>query len=274
MPHKRPQIDSYIKNNYDLTGARHYLNDLIKYHITDKDGEILRLTKEGNGKLVSDFDNKKKIALAHLDEIIKKGNKSIQKLTKQRKDDYTEFAVYTYKLPNSEGKYIRCKLKAGRKRIKGLNPYYLVADNKKKELSLSARCAETKELSSSPSGAQNEAIASADLSSSLSYDSSIEDFYEIVNVEAEEIEDKEGNDNALDEMADRICGRIAEKFRAKEQAAYAVIPLLGDISPYAYDSAEDIYKEALNRAGWDTSQYPKAAYKGMAEALLRVRGLS
>jgi hypothetical protein len=67
--------------------------------------------------------------------------------------------------------------------------------------------------------------------------------------------------------------RVWGRFRAKEKAAYAVMPLLGEISPFAYDSAEDIYREALKRAGWDTSQYPKEAYRGMTEALLKVRGL-
>jgi hypothetical protein len=67
--------------------------------------------------------------------------------------------------------------------------------------------------------------------------------------------------------------RIWGHFRAKEEAALEVMPILGEISPFVYDSAEDIYGEALSRTGWDIAQYPKEAYRGMIVVLLGMRGI-
>jgi hypothetical protein len=67
--------------------------------------------------------------------------------------------------------------------------------------------------------------------------------------------------------------RLWGHFRAKEEAALEVMPILGEISPFVYDSAEDIYGEALSHAGWDIAQYPKEAYRGMIMVLLGMRGI-
>jgi hypothetical protein len=200
MPHRSFSMNKFIKHDKDVGGARRYLNALmLKYHFTDKDGEILRLTKDGNGKLTYDFNWKKRVILPRLAQIIRNGKKSFEPPSHPR-TDYTEFAVYRAKISvqvyenNYNGKtkrrVFKCTLKAGRTKKKGLTPYYLVVD-KKKELMSPVQCADEKDLSFLFSGAQSVDCKIQSPCSEqfkpLSYDERLTDFLEIVNLEIEEL---------------------------------------------------------------------------------------
>jgi hypothetical protein len=94
------------------------------------------------------------------------------------------------------------------------------------------------------------------------------ELWEVVNIEVEKL--------AMDEdsICERIERNITERFRERDMAVCRVAPILGHISPYAYDSAEDIYGAALKAEGYDISLYPKDTYRCMIDFLLRVRGLT
>ena len=58
------------------------------------------------------------------------------------------------------------------------------------------------------------------------------------------------------------------QMRALSDAARKVRPLCGEIDPLAFDSAQAIYRHALEAAGRDTRRYNPAAYEGMVDMLL------
>lgn len=62
--------------------------------------------------------------------------------------------------------------------------------------------------------------------------------------------------------------RVREDMKAKYAAAQDCAPLVGTISnPFEYESAEAIYKTALDAKGIDTSRHPTSAYKSMVDML-------
>lgn len=80
--------------------------------------------------------------------------------------------------------------------------------------------------------------------------------------------ESEGARAAMD--AALVEERIVKKFRAQTAAANAVRPLVGEIiDPLAFDSAESIYKKALELSGVSTAGYSTQAYKGMVDVLLK-----
>lgn len=77
-------------------------------------------------------------------------------------------------------------------------------------------------------------------------------------------EDKPVTKKAMDSMASIIEKRINDKYEAFE----AVKPIVGKIN-VAMDSAEDVYKYALDHAGIDTSDTHKSAYKTLVKMHLK-----
>ena len=74
---------------------------------------------------------------------------------------------------------------------------------------------------------------------------------------------------ALDAAA--MESRLAARFRAKEEAAQAIRPLVGEVSALAFDSAEAVYAYALEKNGLNPKDYPAAAYAGMVKVLTNSR---
>lgn len=60
---------------------------------------------------------------------------------------------------------------------------------------------------------------------------------------------------------------LAKHFRALSDAARDVRPLIGDVDPMAFDSANDIYKKALSLSGHNPEAYPASAWRGMCDML-------
>lgn len=58
---------------------------------------------------------------------------------------------------------------------------------------------------------------------------------------------------------------VAEKMQKLYQAAKKVKPIVGDVDPFAYKSEADIYKLVLDKKGLVVKNYPKEAWRGMAE---------
>ena len=79
----------------------------------------------------------------------------------------------------------------------------------------------------------------------------------------DEEEVKAAMDAALRSASSRAEAKVVAKFRALSAAASAVRPVLGDIDPLAFDSADGIYGAALRKLGIDTSKHPRAAWKSM-----------
>lgn len=69
-------------------------------------------------------------------------------------------------------------------------------------------------------------------------------------------------------IASAVHQSVTAQFKAKEEAALAVKPLVGDISVLAFDSAEDIYAHALKQQGMDVSRYDRAALGGIVRGLI------
>lgn len=68
--------------------------------------------------------------------------------------------------------------------------------------------------------------------------------------------------------ADAIKKAVEKSMREKHAAARDCAPLCGEIvDPYAFDSASDIYKKALELVGVDVSKYAPSAYRGMVDML-------
>ena len=78
----------------------------------------------------------------------------------------------------------------------------------------------------------------------------------------------EGMEKALDSV-EKIKAEIMDKFRALNAAAVKVRPLVGEITdPLAFDSAENVFKFALEKGGVNVSKYSEAAYEGMVDIML------
>ena len=82
--------------------------------------------------------------------------------------------------------------------------------------------------------------------------------------------EREGMERALGEDSVKaIEKRITDKLRGINDAAKKVRPLVGEISnPFAFDSAESVYKFALEKNGKDVKKYPASAYEGMVDMIL------
>ena len=82
--------------------------------------------------------------------------------------------------------------------------------------------------------------------------------------------EREGMEKALGEDSmKKIHDSIFAKVRGINAAAKKVRPLVGEISdPLAFDSAEAIYKFALEKTGKNVKKYPETAYEGMIDMVL------
>lgn len=69
-------------------------------------------------------------------------------------------------------------------------------------------------------------------------------------------------------LAANVEKQVAGRFRAKEQAAQDVKPLVGVVSVMAFDSAEGIYSYALEKRGMNPAQYPQQAWRGIVKGMV------
>ena len=89
----------------------------------------------------------------------------------------------------------------------------------------------------------------------------------------DEDHEREGMGKALGEDSmKKIHDSVMAKMRGMNAAAKKVRPLVGEISdPFAFDSAEAIYKFALEKAGVAVRKYPASAYAGMVDVMCSSR---
>ena len=82
--------------------------------------------------------------------------------------------------------------------------------------------------------------------------------------------EREGMERALGEDSVKaIEKRITEKLCGINDAAKKVRPLVGEIAnPFAFDSAESVFRFALEKTGKAVDKYPSAAYEGMVDMVL------
>lgn len=82
--------------------------------------------------------------------------------------------------------------------------------------------------------------------------------------------EREGMERALGEDSVKaIEKRITDKLRGINDAAKKVRPLVGEIAnPFAFDSADSVYKFALEKNGKNVNKYPASAYEGMVDMIL------
>ena len=73
---------------------------------------------------------------------------------------------------------------------------------------------------------------------------------------------------AVDAKVAQIEKRIQNNYKARANAVVKVRPLIGNLDPFAFDSANDIYKYVLNKKGVSTTKYQPSAYAGMVDVLL------
>lgn len=66
---------------------------------------------------------------------------------------------------------------------------------------------------------------------------------------------------------DILKGAVA-KMRATAEATRKVRPLVGDMDPFAFDSAEDVYASALKQLGVDVKQYSRGSWRAMIDVYL------
>lgn len=85
--------------------------------------------------------------------------------------------------------------------------------------------------------------------------------------------EREGMEKALGEdSVKKIHDSVMAKMRGINSAAKKVRPLVGEISdPFAFDSAEAIYKFALEKNGIAVKKYPASAYAGMVDIMCSSR---
>lgn len=81
--------------------------------------------------------------------------------------------------------------------------------------------------------------------------------------------EREGMEKALGEDSmKKIHDSVMAKVRGINAAAKKVRPLVGEISdPFTFDSAEAIYKFALEKNGIAVKKYPASAYAGMVDVM-------
>ena len=68
-------------------------------------------------------------------------------------------------------------------------------------------------------------------------------------------------------IKEEVRQELTQKFRALNQAANDCKSFIGIVDPLAFDSAEEIYKEALKQKGIATDSYPASAFKGMVDMM-------
>lgn len=68
-------------------------------------------------------------------------------------------------------------------------------------------------------------------------------------------------------IKEEVRQELTQKFRALNQAANDCKPFIGIVDPLAFDSADEIYKEALKQKGIATDSYPTTAFKGMVDMM-------
>ena len=78
------------------------------------------------------------------------------------------------------------------------------------------------------------------------------------------------NGFGLDAAAVRraAASEARRQMQALSEAARRVRPLCGEVDPFAFDSAQDIYRHALEAQGRDVSRYQPAAWEGMVDIML------
>ena len=91
---------------------------------------------------------------------------------------------------------------------------------------------------------------------------------EPTDAEDEEDEPKVITKKAMDSMLQRTKNEARNDIRSLFEAEEVVKPIVGKIH-VAMDSAEDVYKYALDHAGIDTSDTHKSAYKSLVKMHLR-----
>lgn len=84
--------------------------------------------------------------------------------------------------------------------------------------------------------------------------------------EREGMEKKYGMDAAT--VRREATAAVRRQMKALSDAARKVRPLCGEIDPFAFDSAQDIYRHAIESRGRDASRYQPAAWEGMVDVLL------
>ncbi len=68
-------------------------------------------------------------------------------------------------------------------------------------------------------------------------------------------------------IKEEVRKELTQKFRDLNQAANDCKPFIGVVDPLAFDSADEIYKEALKQKGIATDSYPASAFKGMVDMM-------
>lgn len=74
-----------------------------------------------------------------------------------------------------------------------------------------------------------------------------------------------------DADADELVKLVESRFRDKELAAQDVRPLVGAVNTAAFDSAEGIYRYAMQKAGIETGGVPHGAHGHVVRAYLRAK---
>lgn len=76
--------------------------------------------------------------------------------------------------------------------------------------------------------------------------------------------------DTIENIQKEAVKQARDQMRELNQAAAKVRPMVGPlVDPMAFDSAEDIYKYALEKTGVKVDQYPPAAYKGMVDMAIQ-----
>lgn len=78
-------------------------------------------------------------------------------------------------------------------------------------------------------------------------------------------------DHRLSGRLTRAKTGLSQRLRALGSAAHAVRPLIGEVDPLAFDSAQAIYRKALTLSGCNPDHYPASAWRGMCEMLKGAR---
>lgn len=84
--------------------------------------------------------------------------------------------------------------------------------------------------------------------------------------EREGMEKKYGMDAATVRREAAVEAR--KQMKELSDAARKVRPLCGEIDPFAFDSAQDIYRHAIESRGRDASRYQPAAWEGIVDVML------
>lgn len=84
--------------------------------------------------------------------------------------------------------------------------------------------------------------------------------------EREGMEKKYGMDAAT--VRREAAGEARKQMKALSDAARKVRPLCGEVDPFAFDSAQDIYRHAIESRGRDASRYQPAAWEGIVDVML------